>query len=88
MIKKYRIKKPIRAVLWNGKNEEELMKFTNNNGVWIDGKIEIGYTSTEGIATGILLEVGDMVFEVENGNHDCMEASKFNELYEEIKCMQ
>lgn len=85
MIKKYRIKKPIRAVLWNGKNERELMDLTDNNGVWIDGKMEIGYTSTEGIATGILLEVGDMVFEVENGNHDCMEASKFNKLYEEIK---
>lgn len=85
MVKKYRAKKPIRAVLWDGKNEKQLRELIGNNIFWIDGKIEMGYTSTEGIATGILLEVGDMVFEVENGNHDCMEASKFNKLYEEIK---
>lgn len=84
MIKKYNLKTPITAVIWTGDNIKEVIDLTDNNVIWVDGKLELAYRTAEGYDTDTLLEIGDFVFKGSDGEYDCTDASRFNELFKEI----
>lgn len=86
MIKTYRIKETVQALLWSGKNKEELENFAGEENLeWILSTIKppIPEIIKNNLTPNKKIEIGVYIIKI-NDNFEIMDADDFQKKYEEV----
>ena len=86
MIKTYRIKETVQALLWNGKNKEELEEFVGEENLeWTLSTIKppVPEIIKNNLTPNKKIEIGVYIIKI-NDNFETMDADTFQKKYEEV----
>lgn len=86
MIKTYRIKETVQALLWNGKNKEELEIFVGEENLeWTLSTIKppVPEIIKNNLTPNKKIEIGVYIIKI-NDNFEIIDADNFQKKYEEV----